>query len=137
VSVYPCSSCKQRRPGKLASAYWAWFMADGNRSAWKSRVCASCAPDCYRLLLQPSVAEGSTDVFACISCGQSTSADSDPIYVTLYLPKMEPQEYALQMDGACAAKARIEIQTWSERLPDRGGVVGGPPHDDTVWAAFH
>ena len=137
MSVYPCSMCKRRLPGKLAAAYWAWFNADGGRSAWKVRYCLDCASEHLRILLQTSPAlDGTSDVFACISCGASASQDSDPIYCTLYLPGKTPQEYAVQLDAACAAKLRIPITSSGERLPDRGGVVRGPSPSISAWDAL-
>jgi hypothetical protein len=135
MSVYPCSMCRQRKPGKLASAYWAWFLGDGSRSAWKLRYCPGCAAENLAALLKELHAMGETSsVFACVSCGTDASQDSDPVYLTLYLPGRDPMEYALQLDGACAARLRIPITTHGERLPDRGGLVGGPPPSSTtVW----
>jgi hypothetical protein len=137
VSVFPCSSCRQRKPGKLATAYWAWFLADGERSAWKVRYCPACAQESLLALLTSLRELGeSQDVFACISCGASASADSDPIYLTLYLPGKEPMEYALQLDSACAAKLRIPVTTHGERLADRGGLVRGPSPSASAWDAL-
>lgn len=134
MSVYPCSMCRGRKPGKLASAYWAWFNADGSRSAWRLRYCLECAPEHLRMLLEASqLNPENSSVFACVSCGADASEDSDPVYCTLYLPKKEPMEYALQLDSACAAKLRIPITTRGERLPDRGGVVRGPSPDTSAW----
>lgn len=137
MAIYPCSVCKGRKPGKQASAYWAWFVADGSRSAWKLRYCLACAPESLSVLLNASpAAAGDSGVFACIACGASAEEDSDPIYCTLYLPGKEPMEYAVQLDGACAAKLRIPITTLGERLPDRGGVVRGPSPSNTAWDAL-
>lgn len=137
MSVYPCSGCKQRKPGKLATAYWAWFLADGERSAWKLRYCPACAQENLRSLLTALHELGETlEVFACISCGASASEDSDPIYLTLYLPGKEPMEYALQLDSACAGKLRIPITAKGERLADRGGLVRGPSPSTSAWDAL-
>jgi hypothetical protein len=134
VSVFPCSYCRQRKPGKLASAYWAWFNADGGRSAWKVRYCQGCAAENLSALWKRLQSmDGTSDVFACVSCGSSAVGDSDPIYCTLYLPGKEPQEIALQLDGACAARLRIPITQAGERLPDRGGVVRGPSPSISAW----
>jgi hypothetical protein len=134
MSVYPCSCHGQRRPGKLAAAYWAWFNADGSRSAWKLRYCPDGAAEHLRLLSVDSAnSRDYQDVFACISCGASAENDSDPIYCTLYLPRKEPMEYALQLCGACAAKFRIPIVDMGSRLPDRNGLVRGPSPDITAW----
>lgn len=137
MSVFPCSVCRQRKPGKLASAYWAWFLDDGSRSAWKLRYCPACAADSLQLLLAASPAsDGSSNVFACVSCGADASEDSDPIYCTLYLPGKEPMEYAVQLDTACAAKLKTPIMAAGERLPDRGGVVRGPSPTVSAWDAL-
>jgi NAD-dependent SIR2 family protein deacetylase len=80
--------------------------------------------------------DGTLSVFACVSCGASAETDSDPIYLTLYLPGKEPQEIALQLDSACAAKLRIPITASGERLPDRGGVVRGPSSSTSAWDAL-
>jgi hypothetical protein len=137
VSVFPCSVCRQRKPGKLATAYWAWFLADESRSAWKVRYCPACAEQhLSELFSQLREMDGTLSVFACVSCGASAETDSDPMYLTLYLPGKEPQEIALQLDSACAAKLRIPITTSGERLPDRGGVVRGPSSSTSEWDAL-
>ena len=137
MSVFPCSVCRGRKPGKLASAYWAWFNADGARSAWKLRYCLDCAAENLAALLKElSAADGSSSVFACVACGASAETDSDPMYLTLYVPGKEPTEYALQLDGACAAKLRIPITSRGERLADRGGVVRGPSTTVSAWDAL-
>lgn len=137
MSVYPCTMCKQRRPGKLATAYWAWFEEDGSRSAWRVRLCLGCAPQHLSILLDSSsLTLDNSNVFSCVSCGADASEDSAPMYCTLYLPKREPTEYALQLDSACAVKLRATISTNSERLPDRGGVVRGPSPDISAWDAI-
>jgi hypothetical protein len=118
----------------MASAYWAWFNADGGRSAWKQRFCASCAVDGLRSLLSTLIQEGSdSNVFACISCGADASQDSAPVYLTLYVPGRDPQEYALQLDAPCAANIRVKAMEGAERLADRGGLVRGPSPSDSVW----
>jgi len=137
VSVFPCSVCKQRKPGKLASAYWAWFLADGSRSAWKVRYCPGCAVDTLSELLG-SLRRMGTDsaVYACVACGIDASQDSDSMYLTLYLPGKDPTEYALQLDSACAAKLRTPITAIAEPLADRGGVVRGPSTTTSAWDAL-
>lgn len=137
VSVYPCSVCKARRPGKLASAYWAWFRADGVRTAYKVRYCQQCAYQYLVDILAKTRQLGDLeDVFACVSCGISAEGDSDPIYLTLYLPGKEPEELALQLCGACAAKMRGPITDSGDHLEDRGGVVRGPSPNNSSWDAL-
>lgn len=134
MSVYPCSMCKQRKPGKLANAYWAWFLADGQRTAWKVRYCPACAVESLRDVLSASREVGpESSVFACVLCGADASQDSDPTYLTLYLPGKEPEEIAVQLDSACAVKLRSPITTHGDHQPDRGGLVRGPSPSATAW----
>lgn len=121
----------------MATFYWAWFLVDGSRSAWKQRVCVECAPDYLRQFSKTvSAARTSTDPFACLSCGASAEHDSDPVYLTLYVPGREPEEHELQLDAACAARLRIPIVSSGERLPDRQQQVRGPSALSSAWGAI-
>jgi hypothetical protein len=80
-----------------------------------------------------SQAAETSEIFACIACGGSTAEDSDPIYLTLYLPGKTPLEYALQLDSACAEKLRFPIRTRGRKLEDRGGRMGGSEPPTTPW----
>src|ERR1700686_2671800 len=121
----------------MATAYWAWFLADGARSAWKQRFCAPCAVDNLQsLLLTLRGADSNSNVFACVSCGTDTSQDSDPVYLTLYLPGKESQEDAILLDGPCAVRVRSAAQVGVERLSDRGGLVRGPSPSTSDWDAL-
>jgi hypothetical protein len=137
MSVFPCSMCRQRKPGKLATAYWAWFLADGERSAWKLRYCPNCAVESLSKLLQQLRGMGEeSSPSSCVSCGMDTNEDQDPVYLTLFLPGREPEEFALLLDSVCAVKLRSPISEHGERLPDRGGVVRGPSPSTTAWDAL-
>jgi hypothetical protein len=132
----PCSECGSRKPGKLATAYWAWFMVNGERACWKLRYCPECAGKAFSELFKKlRETEFSMEVFACDYCGSSAERDSDPIYLTLYLPGKEPMEVGLQLDGACAAKLRIPITERGKRMLDRS-LVGGPPQALAAWDAL-
>lgn len=137
MSRFPCSFCHGKVLGKIAVGYWAWFLADGSRSAWKVRYCVACASKNLRWLLSvaPSVSE-STQVFTCISCGASIGEDSDPMWLTLYVPGQEPREWEIQLDAACAAKLRGPLVSSGERLPDRNAQVRGPSSLTSAWDAL-
>lgn len=137
MSPVPCSMCRQRKLGKLAAAYWAWFLADGTRSAWKLKYCADCALSNLGTVLKRmrSLDTGSTG-YECLSCGIDSREDADPVYCTLYLPGKEPMELVMQMCGACASIFRGPIVENGERLPDRGGLVRGPSPTTTAWDAL-
>lgn len=137
MSAFPCNACKQRKPGKLATAYWAWFTFDGVRVAWKVRYCPACAVEQLSALLsQLQSSESLESPFSCVTCGADASTDSDPIYCTLYVPQREMMELALQLDSACAAKLRVPIVEMGTRLDDRGGVVRGPSPLTSAWDAL-
>lgn len=133
-----CSYGRHKRPGeKLATAYWAWYRADGERVAWKLRYCLECAREQLPLLGTAfRAAESAQDVSSCLSCGIDTSEDLDPIYCTLYLPGKEQMELELNLCGACAGKSRIPITDHGERLADRSGGVRGPSPSVTAWDAL-
>jgi|SRR5215467_1201742 len=137
TSVYPCSMCGHHPKGKLARAYWAWFRADGSRTSWSLRYCAECARrDLVKLLNDSSPAAESLDAFACVNCGGSAEDDSDPMYLTLYLPQRDPMDRALQLDSSCAAKLRIVITENGWQNPDRQTQVRGPSTNTHEWEDF-
>lgn len=118
MSVFPCSYCGQRVPGRLASIYSAWFLADGSRTAWKQRACAPCVQRELRSLLAHAADESSAAT-ACPACGSNASETLDPIYLSVYLPKQDPREFALTTCAACAVMLRLRLQEQAQRLPDR------------------
>jgi hypothetical protein len=134
VSVYPCSVCRQRKPGKLATAYWAWFREEGDRCAYKCRYCPDCAMEAlHKLLLELRGMGQVREATACISCGSDANEDAVPIYLTLYLPKKEPEEFALMLDSSCSARIQAQIMAVGDPLADRGGLVRGPSLSTRAW----
>lgn len=136
MSIRPCSLCKQRVRGKLAAAYWAWFLADGERSAWKQRLCNECLSGTFAPILR-NASSTSMDVATCPACGGSSENDADPVFLILYLPKQDPREFELNTDAACAAKIRGNIVELGERLANRQVESRGPSTlDDGAWDAL-
>lgn len=130
-----CSFDGQRSDQKLATAYWAWFNADGARTAWKVRYCVDHARTNLLWLFSPSSEpEEEASIFACRACGTDCTEDSDPIYCTLFLPKRDRMDFECQMCGACAAKVRITIVDVGEKQPDRNGKSTFADVD--AWAAI-
>lgn len=125
MSFKLCALCGQRVAGKPAVAYWAWFLADNRRSAWKQTLCSSCLVTNFRQLLVSSNST-STDELTCPGCGGGSQGDLDPVYLTLYVPKRESLEYELALCAACAAKIRGTMQTGAVQLEDRGAQMRGP-----------
>lgn len=134
MSIRPCSACGKRVHGKLATSYNAWFLADESRVCWRQQLCVPCLTGNLGSLLA-KVSEESLDVTVCPACGAESSEDLDPIYLTIFLPKQEPREYALTTCGSCAATLRGSLQEGAKRMADRGAESGGSgtPHSDP-WA---
>lgn len=131
-----CYRCGGTFQHKLASAYWAWFNAEGERSAWSMKYCPECAVAIFSGLLNDSpAADQESEVFACVSCGTDCSQDSDPIFCTLFLPGQPAMELSLQLDGACAANYRGPIVTNGDRLANRDGHSPRTARVDP-WAAI-
>jgi len=125
VSLYPCSACGNRVPGKLSQIYWAWNQADGHRVAYKQRLCLND----FTATVYPVLVKGMADMVSCPACGISTINDMDPVYATIYTPGQPQIDAEWAMCPACAVEVRNHAIEGSERLPDRQDGVGGssPP----------
>jgi hypothetical protein len=134
MALFPCSICGQRRPGKLASLYNAWFGDGQTRIAYKQRLCIECLTarfiDSFKRELGREVGD-----FSCIGCGGDATKDAEPIYVTLYLPKEEPREFALIYCSECHVAARADCSEGAEPLADRGASVRGPSPSLPNWGS--
>jgi hypothetical protein len=132
VSVFPCSACDKRKPGKLASVYWAWFTADNSRVACRQRLCIDCYVDSVVALVEDALENEE----ACPLCHTVCGGDADPTYATVYLPKREPTELAFATCGPDAAAVRILAQRGAQKLADREVGVRGPSPNGTSTSAW-
>lgn len=135
MSGLPCSMCRRRKPSeKYASAYWAWFREDGERSAWKLLYCFECAPASLALLSADGSMGETGDASTCLGCGVELTLDETALlFCTLFLPGKERMEYALALCPACAAKSRQPLIENGRRLPNREEKVRGPSPSTSVW----
>jgi len=126
MSLFPCSACDTRPPGKLASVTYAWNRADGERSAWRQRLCTTCFVD--RVLKLPEQAYDAP--VTCPGCGIATADDMDPIFCTAFLPGQGRFDYEWPFCAPCAARWHAIAQDHAQQLEDRreqfGGLVPGP-----------
>jgi DNA-directed RNA polymerase subunit RPC12/RpoP len=136
MSLYPCSSCSQRVPGKLAQIYWAWMLADESRVAYRQRLCMQC-------MMQNAwtpIIEAQANVVACPACHAGTVDDMDPVYATVFIPGQPRIDAEMALCAPCAVEVRNRALVGSEKLPDRQGALGGsspPPVTATdAWAAL-
>jgi len=131
MSLYPCSGCGERQPGKLAQTTWSWWRADNVRVAWRQRLCLACfamtvAP------LETATREMST---TCPACGIDTSEDMDPVYCTTYVPSVGPVRLEMPLCAPCAAEVRIRAEKGAWRPEDRDPAsVGRGPQTDDPWS---
>ena len=136
MSIRPCSLCAKRVPGKLSSVYWAWFVGDNERIAWKQRLCLPCLGSTFAETLRNAKSASMEDI-TCPACGGASEADMDPVFCVLYLPKSDPAEYELNLDAACAASLRSNIYGHGERLENRERELRGPSTDSPdPWSAL-
>jgi hypothetical protein len=134
VSIRPCHLCHKRVRGKLASLYWAWYLADNVRVAWRQNLCLDCLTEAFSTLFK-SAAAADENSDTCPNCGTKCGDDIDPLFAVLYLPGSEQREYELELDAACAAKVRLLVVDQGDRLTDRAGRGSGPtPPTDNRWA---
>lgn len=113
-----CARGAHRVNGKMASLYWAWFRADGVRTAWKQTLCVDHAREVFedwRERLQ----EDSDNLSLCPQCGGDSAEDLDPIYLTLYAPHQEATRFDLATCAPCAVGIRVLAQENAQRLADR------------------
>lgn len=136
MSLFPCTACNERKPGKLANVTVAWWTAAQQRVAWRARLCLAC----YMAHVAMLHGYEGTEVLVCPFCGIDTADDMDPCYVTSFVPLQGKVQLELASCGACAAKFRVWAQGAGVRLSDIGvgGQDPGPqpiPPGTEGWAA--
>lgn len=128
--VIPCSGCEQREPGKLMQVTWAWYRADGERVAWRQRLCETCAAASVFELHATTLGNPTL----CPVCHSSWKDDMDPVYATFYPPGVGKVQGEYPTCGACAVDVRVRAQKNATRMEDRPlpseGQVPGP---QTSW----
>lgn len=120
MSLIPCDSCRQRVPEKLCQTTWAWYTADGHRTAWRQRLCTAC----FCTNLAPLDKPMDFDHLTCPSCGISTDTDMDPCYATAYIPGQGRSQYEFATCPSCAVTIRTRAQQGAVKLEDRSSVEG-------------
>lgn len=135
MSLYPCSVCHTRGPGKLASVTTAWNRADGTRAAWRQRLCTACFATV--ILAMPEQAYDAP--LTCPACGIGTADDMAPIFCTVFIPSQGRFDYEWPFCPPCAASWQLSVQEGGTLLEDRrdplGGLDPGPPTDSPASTA--
>jgi hypothetical protein len=133
LSVKPCSAHGSRFNGKPASIYWAWFLADGSRRAYRQILCA----DCFREGPLATIQAALENEASCPFCHTVSGDEADYVYATIYVPKQEPVECAIACCGADAAALRATSMAGAKLMPDREAGMRGPSSSLTsAWDAM-
>ena len=138
MSLFPCSACEQRSPGKLSNVTWAWTLADGTRTAWRQRMCQPCFILNCGTMPMPLWNEE----LRCPSCGERTANDMDPMYCTAFVPGVGRFDFEWPTCGKCAVSMREKAQKNAQHLEDRreslGAGASGPQtySGSDVWKAL-
>lgn len=126
MAFRPCTSCAQKFPSKPTSIYSAW-MEDDLRQSWVAKLC----PDCTFNLVGPPVRRSIArkDDISCDLCGGSGPDDYDPLYLTVYQPKAEMEQFELVTCSECTQAVRELFLKMSQPVPNRSqGSAQGPVH---------
>jgi hypothetical protein len=138
MSLFPCSSCHERKPGKFSSVTWAWWRADNVRTAHRQRLCV----DCYIMNVAGLDSAAREEPLNCPSCHTDPDDQMDPTYVTSFIPGIGPVRLELATCAPCAVEVRNRALVGAVKLDDRpaefGGQNPGPQTDSSleVWRAL-
>lgn len=137
MSLLPCSVCKKRPRGRLATVYAAFFQGK-ERFGKRGRYCPGCATNLanYVRELKPLTSEDETLEWpeTCPLCGGVLADDFDPTYLTVYMPKQEAVQLVVASCSACALHSRPQLvlgmdPTVDRRSPGRAEGAAAPSHE--------
>jgi hypothetical protein len=118
--LVPCGYCGSRDKGKNAWLVWAWNRADGERVAWRQRLCVTCVAT----NLHPLIINAQEEPLSCPVCHAGTADDMDPVFVTYILPGWGKEQGEFATCGADAVEVRTRAMKGAELMPDRQVGVG-------------
>lgn len=118
MSRYPCSNCGEKPPWKLATVMAWWYEENGERCAWRSRLCADCLTLLADSLKAGALADSSL-LSACNMCAKDVSTGYRETYLNVYPPKQPPVERVAATCVSCADILRTAFSDRGERLQDR------------------
>jgi len=130
--LVPCSYCGARDRGKNAWLVWAWNRADGERVAWRQKLCVTCVAT----NLSPLLINAQESPLSCPACHAGTESDMDPIFVTYIIPGWDKQQGEFATCGPCAVEIRNRAQTGADRMEDRLVGVGAAAPTQTSVSAW-
>ena len=136
MSLIPCDSCAKRVQEKLSQVTWAWYRADGQRVAFRQRLCVTC----YCTNLLPLDKEKDFDNLTCPACGVGTDRDMDPVYATAFVPSAGRQQFEFATCAPCAVEIRNRAQVGAQKLEgerssrEASGGLTTPTTRESYWS---
>lgn len=111
-----CSRGCEPQKEALTWSVGAWMRADGERVAFKQKLCLVCVST----TLAPLYTACEQPTLACPRCGIDTTDDMDPIYVT-FIPKgVGKINIEAPTCAACAVTLRGWLMLGAEKLENKG-----------------
>jgi len=138
MSLIPCDACHKRVAEKLCQATWAWYADNGERVAYRQRLCTAC----YTTSVLPFDKPVDFDSLNCPGCGISTEHDMSPVYCTVYIPGMGREQFEFPTCPSCATQMRANAIVGGVQLDNRPRVEGpgdGPSTSTTresYWSSI-
>lgn len=119
---FKCSSCGLVWPGKMATVYWGWNSPSGGRCSCKQRF----DPEHFLVLWAELKKHGQNSSGQCPSCGGDMTESSFVVWATIYPPRHDRIDAALEVCTDCSEQLLEQVTLRSEPLSDRGAGAGGP-----------
>jgi hypothetical protein len=124
MAFKPCTHCAQRFTGKPTSIYSAW-MEDDIRQSWVAKLCGDCTFNMVGPPVRRAIARNGDE--SCDLCGATGPGRYDPLYLTVYQPRAEMEQFELVTCDECTEQLRDLMLRMSQPVPNRSqGRSQGP-----------
>jgi hypothetical protein len=127
-----CSVCQERRPGKLATIYWAWTWPTGNRLAYKQHYDPGCIS-----IWNKAIMIGRKPQPHCSECDEEfvNGISRVSVWATIYLPKQERIDDMIEFHPDCFEAVVDRLTAHATILPNggSGSGTGAPSPEPEPW----
>jgi len=136
MAYAPCSCCKSRFGGKATSVYSAWRNGDGMQRQ-VAKLCTRCVHENVAPYVKRAVARDYET--GCDKCGSTGPDAYSAVFLTVYRPKAEREDFQLSFCSEHDKQAQGELHHMSMRLPERqpqessGQRTQGDAAEATPW----
>lgn len=119
--VKTCSQCGETQKESLCWTVAAWQTGDGQRVAYKQKLCLTCQAG----KLAPLQVHSDNEGMLCPACRKDTAQDYDAVYLT-WIPKgVGMLQAELPFCNVHAAEFRIWFKEGALELDDQDRSIGG------------